>query len=327
MILNHRKITFFFLILMILFFALSPCHAKKNTAKELEKAQALLAKGDYDNAFQAYHQFAVEKENPVAQFTMGLFFQLGWGRPVDEAKACKWFEKAGNNGIPAATHFFADCLNKGVGTDPGKAAKWYKRSASLGYHMSLCSLAELYMAGSGVPKDPDKALELCRQAADRRVIPAQIRLARFLMDKNSGRQDLKRAFEWFSMAADMEAPEAQYYLGIMLCDGLGRQKDPETARFWFEKSAVKGYEKAYFPLGELYFNAPRDPENGMLPAADLAKSYLWVSAGKRQVSDADGQKQAELLLKKILEIMPETWKADLDLKVDAHFKSFPPHQP
>lgn len=330
MSLNRYHFITAMLIIAAVFFLISPCHAKKNITKELADAQALLAKGEYDTAFQVYHHFATQEDNPLAQFTIGLFYKLGWGRPVDPSKACEWFEKAGNNQVPTAIHYFAECLRRGTGgaaSNPAKAAKWYEKSAGLGYHISLCSLAELYMSGNGVLKNPEKALELCQQAAEKRIVPAQIQMGRFLLDKDSGVQDFRKAFEWFSMAAQMDAPEAQYYTGLMFRKGLGQPKNPENALYWFEKAAVNGYEKAYLPVGELYFSGARDPETGMLPAANLAKSYLWLSAAMRQTSDTHSRNQAKKLMEKVLDIMPPTWKPDLDAKVDKHFQSFPSDQP
>ncbi|MDA3789432.1 MAG: tetratricopeptide repeat protein [Desulfobacula sp.] len=322
-------LTCFLILILTVILTSPPCFAKKSVARELESAQNLLSKGEYNKAYTEYHHFAVKKNNPLAQFTLGLFFKFGWGRPVDPVQACQWFERAGSKGIPAGIYFFAECLEDGVGRDPNsaKAAQFYKRAAELGHYSSLCALAELYMTGKGVPKDSEKALKLCEQAAMKSIVPAQIQMGRFLMEKESGVQDLERSFSWFSQAAAMGAPEAEYYMGLMMRDGLGRPKDPQTAISWFEKAASKGYQKAYFPVGILYFNSPKDPETGMLGAKDLAKSYLWLSASVRQSSDMDVRKEAEKILKKVLEIMPETWKSDLDSKVDTHFQSFPSHQP
>lgn len=92
---------------------------------------------------------------------------------------------------------------------------------------------------------------------------------------------------WLSTAAQGNAPEAQYYLGVMLRDGMGRPKAPEAARFCFERAASRGYGPAYFPTGELYFNSPVNPNTGTLPAHDLAKAYLWVSAASRRTKDPE----------------------------------------
>jgi TPR repeat protein len=316
----------FVVLLLFLFMPFNQALAGSDAAAELRTAQALLAQGEYGKAFVEYHRFASEKNNPLAQFTLGLFFQNGWGRPVDQEAACGWFEKAAQGGIPAAAHFFAECLVKGVDrpADPAKAAGWYEKAAALGHYMSLCSLAELYMTGTGVPKDPVRGLALCRQAAEKGVIPAQTRTGMFLLKGDPSIRNVDEAFLWLSTAAQGNDPEAQYYLAVMFRDGLGRPKAPEAARYWFESASSQGYRPAYFPTGELYFNAPVDPQTGKLPAPDLAKAYLWVSAASKQTRDPQGQKQAEVLLQKVLEVMPASWKAELDAKVDAHFSAFPP---
>lgn len=313
-------------LLLSLFVPLGQSPAKSDVAAELRTAQALLAKGEYDKAFVEYRRFAEEENNPLAQFTLGLFFQYGWGRPEDPAAACRWFEKAGQADIPAAAHFFAECLAKGVGrpADPAGAAGWYEKAAALGHHVSLCSLAELYMTGTGVPKDPAKGLALCRQAAEKKVPAAQIQTGLFLLKGDPSIRNVDEAFKWFSVAAQGNAPEAQYYLGVMLRDGMGRPKSPETARFWFESAASQGYAPAYFPTGELYFNSPDNPDTGTLPADYLAKAYLWVSAASRRTKNPEELKRTMNLLAKILKIMPASWKPELDAKIDAHFSAYPP---
>jgi TPR repeat protein len=318
-----RFITILGALLLGLLMPLDHSSAKSDIAADFKKAQELLAQGEYDKAFVEYRRFAEEKDNPLAQFTLGLFFQHGWGRAKDPAAACEWFEKAGQADIPAAAHFFAECLAKGVDrpADPGGAAGWYEKAAALGHYMSLCSLAELYMTGTGVPKDPAKGLTLCRQAAEKKVPAAQTRTGLFLLKGDPSIRNMDEAFKWFSVAAQGGIPEAQYYLGIMLRDGVGRPKALETARFWFESAASQGYAPAYFPAGELYFNSPAD--TGTLPAAYLAKAYLWISAAKRRTKDSEALRPINDLLGKISKIMPASWRPELDAKVDAHLAAYP----
>jgi TPR repeat protein len=317
--------TIFGALLLGLFMPFDQSLAKSNVAAELKNAQALLAKGEYGKAFVEYRRFAEEQNNPLAQFSLGLFFQNGWGRPVDPAAACRWFEKAGKGDIPAAAHFFAECLAKGVGrtADPAGAAGWYEKAAALGHHISLCSLAELYMTGIGVPRDPAKGLALCSQAADKKVISAQTRTGLFLLKGDKSIQNFEQAFKWFSMAAQGNSPEAQYYLGVMYHDGIGSAKDPKLARYWFEMAASQGYISAYYPTGELYYTAPVDPQTGKLSAHDLAKAYLWLSAAAKRSKDPEELKQTKDLLEKVLAVMPETWIRTLDEKVNAHLSAHP----
>jgi TPR repeat protein len=330
-----KDITTFFrpvILVMIflggMFLPFSQSFARTDLAAELRHAQALLEKGEYEKAFTEYRRFATEKDNPLAQFTLALFYQYGWARPVDAVTACKWYEKAAAGNIPAAAHFHAQCLENGIGRPPDAAlaAEWYEKAGDLGHYISLCALSELYMIGKGVPKDPTRGLALCRKAAEQNIASAQVQTALYLLKGDASIRDFEEAFNWFSAAALGNSPEAMYYLGVMVRDGMGRTKAPEAAREWFESAASLGYAPAYVPTGELYLQAPPDPETGKLAARDLAKAYLWLSAGTRETQDQDPQerKQAEVLLQKILQTMPESWKPELDKKVDEHFSKHHP---
>ena len=137
-------------------------------ARELRRAQKELAAGNYDRAFREYQRHAEEENNALAQFTLGMFYRNGWGRPTDEKTACGWFKKAAAADIPAAAHFYAEYIERGIAGEegPAEAARWYQKAADLGHYSSLCSLARFYMTGTGVERDPVKALALCRVNVD-----------------------------------------------------------------------------------------------------------------------------------------------------------------
>ncbi|AUB79530.1 tetratricopeptide repeat protein [Candidatus Thiodictyon syntrophicum] len=293
-------------------------NAVPDLAGELRDAQAALAVGDYAKAYQAYLTHG--DDNPLAQFSLGLFFQFGWGRPGDPVEACRWQEKAAQGGIPAAQQLLADCLRRGVHrpVDLAGAAHWYEQAALSGILTASCSLAELYMAGEGVPKDPQRALELCRQPAERGLPAAQLRLAGFYLDGDVAVRDPVLALRWIQAAAQANNAEAQFRLGLMLRDGVGQPADPRSARYWLETSASQGWLPAYLPTAELYLNAPADPGSGLLPAADLAKAYLWSAAAARRLAPGPAAEQAKALLAKVGVLMPDTWRPDLDRQIDRH---------
>ena len=311
-------------IIVIVIFTLSPVQARTDLAAELKEAQKTLAAGDYKTAYTEYIKIAREKNNSLAQFTIGSFYQFGWGRAVDSAEACRWYEKAAAGGIPAAQHFLGDCLMQGIhrSPDPAMAASWYEKAAALGYHLSLCSLAELYMTGNGVRRNPVKGLELCRQAAERASVPAQVRMGRFLLEGDESIRDFEEAHHWFELAAQKNSAQAQYSLAVMLRDGLGRPRVPEAARYWFEMAAAQGYAPAYFPTAQLYYTAPADPHTGRLSEHDLAKAYLWVSAAVKRSKKPEELNQAADMLARIRTIMPETWEPALDAKVAEHLAKY-----
>lgn len=296
----------------------SPAAVGRDLAGELRSAQAALADADYLRAYGAFLEHA--DNNALAQFTLGLFHQYGWGRPIDPAETCRWQEKAAQGGVPAAQQMLADCLRQGIhrAADPAAAAHWYEQATMSGMLMASCSLADLYMAGVGVEKDPRKAIALCRAAADKGIPAGQVHLAELLLEGDAMVRDPGAGLHWMRAAAQAGDGEARYRLALMLRDGVGQPADALAGRQWMEAAASQGWLAAYLPTAELYFNAPPDPETGLLSASDLAKAYLWSAAAARRLSNSPQAEQARALLDKVLARMPPTWRPDLDRRIDAH---------
>lgn len=292
---------------------------------ELRLAQEMLTAGQYADAFAEYERLAKTTHQPLAYFTLGMFYEQGWGRQVDKAEACRHYEQAAKGDIPTATHFLAQCLINGVHqpANPALAAQWFQKAADLGHYTSLCSLGELYFEGKGVSQDNDRGLQLCRQAAERGSLPAIERVARFYLEGEEKLRDPAMALQWLEIAAQRNSPASQFQLGIMLREGLGHSVDLHTARYWFESAASQGYRQAYLPTAELYFNTPKDPASGLWPEAELAKAYLWLSATKKQHLNKADKKQAQLMLEQVLDVIPDSWLKDLDVQVKAHLTLYP----
>lgn len=312
----------FFSVFFSLVFLLTitgPSNAEIN--RDLRHAQKLLTAGDYEPALKEYQRIAEEKNNPLAEFTIALFYDYGWGRPEDQVKACQWYEKAARGDIPVAANALGLCLTKGIHGDVNyaQAAVWFQKAADLGHHFSLCHLAKLYISGQGVKKDAAKGLALCKLSADKGSIPAMLQLGFHYLDEDETR-DYEKALHWFSMAASYHSDEAQFQLGVMLRDGQGIEKNPVVAREWFEKVAREGYVPAYYETAVLYFNAPVNPETGLWYGNDLSLAYLWLSATVQRTVSSEQREQAAQMLKKVREVMPKTWTADLDAKLKAHLQ-------
>ena len=298
---------------------------------ELRQAQKALNTGDYEKAFPLYIDAAHNKNNPLATFTIALFYDNGWGRPVDRAEACRWYEKAAATTIPAASHFHGECLVEGTlkSSDYVEAVRSFQQAANLGHYFSLCSLAELYVDGLGVEKNPAKGITLCQQAAEKGVVPAMTRLGRFYSERNDKTEgndktlDYIAAQHWFLMGAQHRSAESQFRLALMLRDGIGKPIDTHGATFWFEAAASQGYTPAYYPTATLYFHTPVDPKTGLWTEKNLAKAYLWLSATLRGAHNADEKPEAQQMLNQILEVMPKTWRPELDAKLTEHFTQYP----
>jgi TPR repeat protein len=288
----------------------------------LQSAQQAQAIGDYRKAFEQYSRFAVK--NPLAQFNIALFYQNGWGRPVDSVKACQWFEKAAQGQIPAAQQFFGDCLSQGIGrpVDNKSAIEWYKKAAARGNLIALCSAADLYIKGKGVDKDVRQGLALCAQAAQASSPPAMIRLANYYREGTDVPKDPAAARYWYQQAAERHSIEAQYHLGVMLSEGQGGEPDLNAALFWLETAASEGYAPAYLPTAILYANAAPQPETGALAPEHLAKIYLWNSAAKARTTDPAQLAEIARIEAMLLSVMPASWRPELDRKVAEHLAKY-----
>ncbi len=311
----------FFILIPLL--ALAPnALAGKRLDAELQPAQRALAAGDYPKAYALYARHGAK--NPLAQFTLGLFYREGWGRKADPAAACGWFEKAAHQGIPAAQQFLGDCLAGGIGrTADGKAAEgWYRKAAANGIVYALCAAGGLYVKGAGVDKDVRHGLDLCTQAAQSDSPPAMLRLAAYYREGTDVPQDLATARYWYRQAAERRSREAQYRLGVMLGEGQGGEPDPAAALFWLETAAGEGYAPAYLPTAILYANAAPDAKTGVLAPEHLAKIYLWISAAKARAADPAELAETARIESMVLAVMPASWRPELDRKLAEHLAKY-----
>jgi TPR repeat protein len=297
----------------------------KDYAGELAGAYAKLDQRDYARAYPLFQRKAAT--NPLAQFTLGLFHQNGWGRKVDADAACAWFAKAALRRIPAAQHLHGDCLMRApdAASMPGNAEAAlasYLDAAKGSHYISLCSAAELLIHGRGVPRDVPRGLALCTQGAQSNAPPAMLRLALFLSDDAAVPPDLPQARGWFERAAKAGLADARFRLAIMQSQGDGGEVDRDAALLGMESLAAEGYVAAYLPSAVLYANQPPQADTGALGADHLAKAYLWASAAKASLRDPARLAATEQLLASVLAIMPPEWRPELDRKVDLHLAKF-----
>lgn len=325
-----------FVLTILLLLAAAPHGqaAPGDARTELALAQKALAARDYPAAHAAYARHA--EANPLAAFTMGLFEQQGWGRPVDPKAACAWFDKAAQRNIPAAQQLFGDCLAQGIGraADGPAAVRWYRQAAAAGISYALCSAGDLYIAGTLLPRDVAQGLALCTTAAQAESPPAMLKLADYYREGTRVPANARLARFWYDQAAQRHNHEAQFRLGVMLSEGEGGAADPALARFWLEHAATEGYAPAYLPTAILYANAAVDPATGALAPNDLAKIYMWIQAAKAaagaDTDTADAAKPgAAARLAEIARIdalvaavMPSQWQPELDRRVAEHLSKF-----
>lgn len=113
---------------------------------------------DYDQALYWYRK-AAEKNYPLAQFNIGVYYRDGKGVPKDTLEALSWFRRAADQGYPPAQWSVGMCFEWGVGLpapDFVQAFRWFQRSAEAGCAIAQYSMAHCYRHGKGV--EPNAAL-------------------------------------------------------------------------------------------------------------------------------------------------------------------------
>lgn len=89
--------------------------------------------GDYATAFSEWHALA-KAGDPAAQVAIASLYGGGTGRPIDLAKAARWYRRAAEQGDAIAQMNLGEIYEKGWGVKRNKieAYIWYHRAASQG---------------------------------------------------------------------------------------------------------------------------------------------------------------------------------------------------
>ena len=186
--------------------------------------------GQYQDAVNIWKR-AAAKGKPVAQYGLGLAYDLGRGVPPDPAAACAWYSRAGEAGHAIAA------FNAGLMHDSGRcgsrnaaeAATWYGRAAAAGVARAQFNLAQLYANGDGVPRNAELALAWYRLAAANGIEAAAPRAAKPMPAKGTANAPL--------LPAEASSPEDGH--PVLTSDGSvplvwTAPEEPEAVRFYVE---------------------------------------------------------------------------------------------
>lgn len=105
---------------------------------------------------------------------------------------------------------------RGVRRNRAEAAAWFGRAADQGHAQAQSVLGWMYMTGNGVPRDDSHALRLLRSAADQGDTSAQNNLGIVYAQGRGVPVDRAEAERWFRKAADQGAADAARNLSILL---------------------------------------------------------------------------------------------------------------
>ncbi len=174
-----------------------------------DKAVQAIQKGDFELALKELRPLT-KKNDPNAQFLMGMLYEAGNGVPQDPALAASWYRKAAEQNHPTAQLFlgFLYYSGNGVAKDHKKAAQWFQAPAKAGNDQAQFYLGWMYAEGNGVNKDLSKAIAWLAKASAQKNTRAMGILATLLFSRNQNEQDLIDAYAWSHLAAEYDPLQA-----------------------------------------------------------------------------------------------------------------------
>jgi len=185
-----------------------------------------------------------EGGDATAQSYMGLLYHNGFiGDAPDYKQAVQWWEKAAQQGDPAAQYNLGVLLFNGTGTpvDYKAAFKWFIQAAKQGRHDAANYIGLMYEGGKGLPQDLTKAAKWYRMAAEQGEADAQNNLGVLYINGNGVPQDLVEGYAWIHVAAILLQKNAKQNMEV-----LADMMTPEQlAR---ARAKGKAYAEAYIPV-------------------------------------------------------------------------------
>jgi TPR repeat protein len=194
----------------------------------------------------------------------------------DRASALGWFRVAAEAGDVRGINMLGRCHELGWGTpvDFARAAVFYAAAAERGYDWAQYNLAGLHARGAGVPEDRARALALFRAAAAQNHAKSLTVLGRFLEEGwERVPRDPAAAYALYVRAARAGDFRAQYNLGTLLVQD-GRL---EEALGWFRQAAAAGSPDMLAHMARSLATRPEPALRAM--AAEVAARLDQASAG------------------------------------------------
>jgi TPR repeat protein len=161
--------------------------------------QMLLDAGDARAGF-AWFNKAAAQGHLMALNMVGRCYDLGWGTPVDKARAAECFRIAAERGLDWGMYNYATALTlgEGVAEDRPAALAWFEKAAAMGNAKALNYVGSFHEDGWVVPRDMTKAAEYYARAAEGGDFRGQFNHARMLAERG----ELEAARGWLTRCGE-----------------------------------------------------------------------------------------------------------------------------
>jgi uncharacterized protein len=221
--------------------------------REPDLAYGAYQRGYFLTAFAEATRRVQESGDPHAMTLLGELYSNGYGVPLDDIKAAKWYKLAADRGDRDAMFALAifHVSRRGGLHDRAEAARLFASAAKLGNAAAAYDLGLLYLEGQQFPQDFTRAAELFKAAAQQGNAEAQYALATLYKDGKGVEKNLTEAARLLAAASLAENLDAQVEYAIALFNGTGVAKDEAKAAALFRKAALRGSPIAQNRLARL----------------------------------------------------------------------------
>lgn len=189
---------------------------------------------------------AAKQGNAIAQFQIGLKYEIGRGVKKSAKEAARWYMKSASKNNVDALYKLGCCYYYGDGVRIDNHAAWrcFKKASELGDTWASYMLGRCYFCGHGVEEDEAEAVKCYQKAVLEKIVPAIYELGRCYFDGSGIGEDKEKAMELFKEAAEMDYPKALYDIGDCFYNGIVVEKNEDEALNYFQKAAKSGSREA-----------------------------------------------------------------------------------
>lgn len=232
---------------------------------------------NYKQAFTAY-ELAANKSSVIGEFDLGLVYEYGKGRPVNNDKAEELYKSAAERGHTRAMVQLAGLyVNNKQLRDEKEGVKWYKKAAERGDRNALYQLGRLAEKGIGMSKDLAFALSQYQAAADKGNAKATLALARMHQNGVGTAKNAEKAGELYQQLSKQGNAYAQYQLAMLYYQGALGAVDKAKAKTWLKKAEHNGCARAQHTLQ--WLNAESSEDTSFIAPISLGVASAWLRRG------------------------------------------------
>ena len=152
-----------------------------------------------------------------------------------------------NHCVPMAQYDLGVCYNIGLGVEenPQTAAQWFFKAAQQGDGDAQFALGRLYLEGRGVPQMDDAARKWFEVAAQHGHAASQNQMGYLCLHGIGGiKKNPMMAMQWWLESAENGFPEAMFNLALWYAKGECLDPDEQAAMEWLRKAADAGFPPA-----------------------------------------------------------------------------------